>query len=110
MALKDAYSYINTNLNLSFKLNEEVDPEIYYGCDDLIEDMEADIEKYGKDQMIRLYPDVLQDTLIFDNYVIKNDELTDDDYRPFIDLTFKQALNVYKLQNGKANENLNIEN
>ena len=43
MALKDAYKYINTNLNLSFELSEDIEDGLVFGCQDLIEDMEKDI-------------------------------------------------------------------
>ena len=107
MALKDVYKYINTNLNLSFELSEDIEDGLVFGCQDLIEDMEKDIEKYGKDQMVRLYPDTLGITLVFDSYEIIDENTKTTDYKPYIDLTLGQALNVYKLQDG---ESINIEN
>ena len=87
MALKDAYKYINTNLNLSFELSEDIEDGLVFGCQDLIEDMEKDIEKYGKDQMVRLYPDTLGITLVFDSYEIIDENTKTTDYKPYIDLT-----------------------
>lgn len=107
MALKDAYKYINTNLNLSFELSEDIEDGMVFGCQDLIEDIEKDVEKYGKDQMVRLYPDTLGIILVFDSYEIIDENTKTTNYKPFIDLTLGQVLNIYKLQDG---ESINIEN
>ncbi|WP_294578298.1 hypothetical protein [uncultured Thomasclavelia sp.] len=108
MALKNAYMYINTNLNLPFTLSEEIDENLIYGCDDLIEDLQKDIEKYGKEQMARLYPDSLREVIIFDNYKIINDNTAENS--AYIDLTLGQLLNIYKLQNSHATDNTEIDN
>lgn len=107
MALKDAYKYINTNLDLSFELSEDIEAGLVFGCDDLIDDMKKDIAKYGQDQMVRLYPDTLGIILVFDSYEIIDGNPKPTNYKPFIDVTLGQALNIYKLQDGEA---INIEN
>lgn len=84
--------------------SDEVEVNYSYDCNDLIEEIKADIKECGEDKECYLFYKIEHDRIIFTNYdfIVEEKPLTEDDFKEgekVIVTTLKYALEVFENQN-----------